>query len=351
MKRIFYYLSLLAAITLVTSCEFEEPKEFVPDNEDETGNLLINNNSSERLVLYVDEYPVKKIPSTMTDYVVNIETTQGEIVELDLYKWDDVKDNINNPDPQLVWKKWVVPLSESTQLAQRVTWSVNGKSDDVDVATLKLSYYGGGPDYYVNVFLDGEERAKLASLKPGDQYVTVGVEYGMYTMSYEYWTSNQHDNAGTEIVGTIETAKFNGEEIPIWLVLNKESQVASIIVPHHDEIINMDDKYGKITITNMSPSGEPVIINADGTKIEDICVLEDGGSAKGLSNIQHGKAISYFLPISNMETLKQSYVFKAYNPGGSMLEMATIEIAQDKAAEWLVDGKDDVVVSDTTAVQ
>ena len=64
MKRVVFYFSILALI-FMGSCEFIEdpPKEFVPDDSDPSGNLLIINNSTERLVLYVDEYMVKKIPA------------------------------------------------------------------------------------------------------------------------------------------------------------------------------------------------------------------------------------------------------------------------------------------------
>ena len=130
MKRILFYFSLLSLI-FMSSCELfqDKPaKEFVPDSPDAQGNLLIINNSNEQLVLYKDEYMVKKIPASATDYLVNIPNDNEGTIQLDIYLWSDVSADPNNPDPSKVYKRWLVPLSKGTSVADQATWHIG--SDD-----------------------------------------------------------------------------------------------------------------------------------------------------------------------------------------------------------------------------
>ena len=90
MKRVVLFLSFTSLIFL-GSCDWLEQdpaKDFVPDDPDPSGNLLIINNSTERLVLYKDEYMVKKIPASATDYLVYIPNPNESTIELDLYLWE-----------------------------------------------------------------------------------------------------------------------------------------------------------------------------------------------------------------------------------------------------------------------
>jgi len=232
MKRVLFYLSFIGLI-FATSCEIidENPSEFTPDQQDGSGNLLIINNSNEHLVLYKDEVIVKKIPASATDFLVNVPNPGEGTIQLDLYRWEDVAADPNNPDPTKVFKRWLVPLSNDGDVESRATWHVSGATQYTDVATLNLSYYGG-TDNFVDVYLNGRTGAKIGSLKPGDQYKKVGVDYGNYTLHYLYWFSDQNSTVGFEERGWIETELVNGDEKDIWLILNENRKDITTVIPH-----------------------------------------------------------------------------------------------------------------------
>jgi hypothetical protein len=324
------------------SCELIEdpPKEFVPDEPDQSGNLVIINNSTERLVLYVDEYIVKKIPASATDFLVNVPNPDEITIELDLYLWDDVKLDPNNPDPSKVFKKWLVPLASSTAIEERATWHISGADQYTNVATINFSYYGG-TDEFVNVFLNNRTGAKIMTLMPGQQDKMVGVDYGNYTLHYNYWFSDQNDNEAYEDRGWIEDQIVDGEEYPIWLVLNENRKDVTIIVPHLGAAQSTGMKYGNLTVTNMTP--EPVQIFAGDKLIEDVCFLEDG-IPQNLSTLDRYGSYTFILPITGGEdAMEEDYVLLAKHlTNASTIEQATIKVVVDETVEWVVDGVDDV---------
>lgn len=336
MKRVFMYFTFLAAVLFVTSCEFEEPKDFTPDESDAGGNLLIINNSQERLVLYKDEYVVKKIPASATDYVVHIDNPNETTVQLDLFLWEDVKDDINNPNPDDVWKSWLVPLSASDDIDKRATWHVSGADQYKEVATLNFSYYGG-TDNFVDVYLDGRTGSKVMSLKPGDQYKKVGVDYGNHTLHYLYWFSDQNTSTAFEELGWIEKETVNGEEKSIWLILNAGRKEVITIIPHYGAATSKGMKYGNLTIRNSSD--DPVSIEADGKLIEQICYL-DNESKLNLSTIGRNDTYTFVMPIYGEDVTTQEYTLVAKSlPNGYEVESTTITITMDETVEWVVDGK------------
>ncbi len=342
MKRILFYLSFLSLIVM-SSCELFEtdpPKEYVPDGPDASGNLLIINNSNERLVLYKDEFIVKKIPASATDYLVNIPNPNEGTVELALYLWEDVKDDPNNPDLTQVYKKWLVPLSNSTQIEERATWHISGTSQYINVATINFSYYGG-TDEFVDVYLNNRTGAKIVSLMPGQQNKKVGVDYGNYTMHYLYWFSDQNDASAFQDVGWIETEVINGEDKDIWLILNENRKDITMIVPHLGAINSSSTKYANLQITNLS--GDPVQIFAGDKLIESICYLEDG-SPQNLSTLDRNATYTFIMPIYDEGEMEADFVLSAKHlTNGSTVETAMITVIAEDTVDWVVDGKDDVV--------
>lgn len=343
MKRVLLNLSVLALI-FMGSCELIEdnpPKEFVPDEADLSGNLLIINNSTERLVLYKDEYIVKKIPASATDYLVYVENQNESTVQLDLYLWKHVMDDPNNPDPGKVFKKWLVPLSNSTAVEERATWHISGASQYTNVATLNLSYYGG-TDEFVDIFLNSRTGAKIASLMPGQQNKKVGVDYGNYSMHYLYWFSDQNDTEAFVDRGWIEEQTVDGEDYPIWLILNENRKDVTIIVPHLGAAQSTGMKYGSVTITNLTP--EPVQIFAGDKLIEDVCFLEDG-FPENLSTLDRYGSYTFIMPITGGEgVLEADFLLLAKHlTNANTLEQATIKVIADETVEWIIDGVDDGV--------
>lgn len=338
MKRVVLFLSFTSLIFL-GSCDWLEQdpaKDFVPDDPDPSGNLLIINNSTERLVLYKDEYMVKKIPASATDYLVYIPNPNESTIELDLYLWEDVSADPNNPDPTQVFKKWLVPLSNSTSIEERATWHISGATQYTNVATVNLSYYGG-TDEFVDVYLNGRTGAKVMSLMPGQQDKKVGVDYGNYTLHYLYWFSDQNTNEAFEELGWIETQMVDGEEYPVWLVLNENRKDITIIVPHLGAAQSSGMKYGNLTITNMTP--EPVQIFSGDRLIEDVCFLENG-LPENLSTIDRFGSYTFIMPIYGGEgVMETDYILSAMHlTNASTIESATIKVIADDTVEWVVDG-------------
>lgn len=342
MKKNLVHL-LFLSLLFMGSCELiqdDPPKEFIPDEADPSGNLLIINNSGERLVLYKDEYIVKKIPASATDYLVNIPNPGEGTIELDLYLWEDVQLDPNNPDPQKVFKKWLVPLANSTDIEERATWHISGATQYTNVATINLSYYGG-TDEFVDVFLNGRTGAKIASLMPGQQNKKVGVDYGNYTLHYLYWFSDQNSNQGFEERGWIENQIVDGEEYPIWLVLNENRKDVTIIIPHLGSAQSSGMKYGNMHITNMTP--EPVQIFAGDRMIEDVCFLEHG-IPENLSTLDAYGDYVFILPIYGEDVTEADYIMSAKHlTNGSTIESATIKVIVDEEVQWIVDGVTDTI--------
>ena len=80
-----------------------------------------------------------------------------------------------------------------------------------------------------NVALAPGTCAKIMTLMPGQQDKMVGVDYGNYTLHYLYWFSDQNDSEAFEERGWIENQTVDGEDYPIWLVLNENRKDVTIL--------------------------------------------------------------------------------------------------------------------------
>jgi hypothetical protein len=340
MKRVLFYLSFLTLI-LATSCELIQPTtDFTPDKSDPSGNLLIINNSNEQLVLYKDQVVIKKIPASATDFLVNIPNESGSTVELDLYLWSDVSADVNNPDPTLAFKRWMVPLSPTDAVETRATWHISGATQYVDVATLNLSYFGG-TDNFVDVYLNGRTGAKIASLKPGDQYRKVGVDYGNYTLHYLYWFSDQNSTTAFEEKGWIEKQTINGEEKDIWLILNENRKDITMTIPHLGSAASQGTRYAGVEIRNYA--GEPVQVFVDDKLIESVCYLEEGNT-RNLSTLDVDGVYTFYLPISAENDSSKLFRLKAQTlTTVQVVETIDLDLQADKVASWWIDGEADPI--------
>ena len=350
MKRVTFYLVLLS-IVFASSCEIIEENqtvnEFIPDEDDHSGNLLIINNSNEQLVLYKDQELIKKIPASASDYLVNIPNENESTVQLDIYLWEDVAENINNPEPSLTFKRWLIPLSNSTEATTRVTWHISGANQYTDVATLNLSYFGG-TENMVDVYLNGRTGAKIASLKPGDQYKKVGVDYGNYTLHYLYWFSDQNTAKAFEEVGWIETQYINGKEKDVWLILNENRKDITMIVPHYGSAGSKGTKYAGVEITNYYD--EPVQIYVGDKLIEAVCYLEDGNT-QNLSTIDIDGAYTFYLPITEEDTTEKTFRLKGQTlQSASIIESIDLTVHADSVVSWTVDGEPDLIITEETKI-
>ena len=335
MKRILFYLSFLSLI-LVTSCEIieEDSGVFEPDQADPSGNLLIINNSNEQLVLYKDQVVIKKIPASATDFLVNIPNESEGTVQLDLYLWTDVYEDVNNPDPSLAYKRWLVPLSSSSSIEDRVTWHVGSDDTFLDVATANFSYFGG-TSYNVDIFLNDRSGAKIMSMKAGDQYKKVGIDFGNYTLHYKYWYSDPNDADAIDESKTvwIEKEMINGEEVNIWMVLNQNRNDVTYIVPHNGVDTEKKSWYGNIDITNLN--NIPVVIYAGAELIENVCYL-DNGSRVNYSTIATNGSETYVMPILSLDPQEEKYILEARDLEGRFISDTTITLVPDQTVQWVV---------------
>lgn len=343
MKKLLF---LFAIAAFLGACEKDDPPaEFQADPSSDAGNMLIVNSSNKQLVLYKEGVPIKKIPNSSSDYLVNISTQEGQATEFSLYDWEDVKGDINNPLPDDVFKKWRVALSTSTVVSERVTWHVSASTEYSNMATIYFNYYAG-TDYSVDVFLNGRTGAKLMTLSPGQQYRKIGLDYGNHTLAYRYWYSDQGNADGEEEIGWVESHTINGEENDIWLVLNESRSDVTMIVPHNDAQVGEQFLYGNLEVENRT--GEPVVIHANSQLIENIIYFPDG-NAKNLSTIDHAGKETYVIPIvpaseeaenqNGEEQAPQSVSINlmAKNLSGETVKEETLEITVGETVKWLLE--------------
>ncbi len=238
-------------------------------------------------------------------------------------------------------------MSNDDDVESRATWHVSGADQYTDVATLNLSYYGGTDDF-VDVYLNGRTGAKIASLKPGDQYKKVGVDYGNYTLHYLYWFSDQNSTVGFEQVGWIEQEIVNGEEKDIWLILNENRKDVVMVIPHFGSVNSKGTKYAGIEITNHS--GDPVQIYVGDKLIESVCYLEDGNPLN-LSTLDRNGSYTYIIPITEEDITAKEFTFTAKHlTTAAEVEVAEITVIADSVVSWEVDGVADVQPVDQPVV-
>lgn len=335
MKKLLF---LFAIAAFLGACEKEDPPAvFQADPSADAGNLLIINNSEKRLVLYKDEIPQKKIPSTSTDFLVNLDTEDGKAIELALYDWELVEGDINNPPLDGAFKKWKVALANSTAVSDQSTWHVSKSSEYSTMATIFFNYYSG-TENHVDVFLDGKTGAKLMTLKPGQQYRKIGLDYGNHTLAYHYWHSDQNTADASNEVGWIEKQTINGNEGNIWLVLNENRNEMTMVVPHYGSTITDSDvMYGNLRIENKTAN--PIQIYANGDLIEYECYLEEG-SPKNLSTIMTEDEYTYVMPVSSGDEKVDSvsYNIRAQHlTNGTTLKSEEVYVKAGETLNWIVE--------------
>ena len=311
-------LGVLFPALLLTGCGLIDdsstnPRE--PDVADAQGNLVIRNMAGTRLVLYRGEDRLKILPDDLGDYLVDVPNSSAAQIDLRIYKYADVEDDLDAPDPTGAFKRWVVALASDNETEHRSTWIVT--NEEVDTGTLYLSYVGG-TDYSVDVYLNSQTGAKISSLRPGAVAQQVGVDYGIYTIHYRYWESDPNTASGEELIGWKETEEVNREDVPIYVVLNEVRQERNLQVPHFD---SDRSPWGSINVVNST--ARPVRIWAGGQLIEEVVYTD--GSRTNLSTIAANESSDYILQIGD-------YHLIAKDPQ-SNAEVASISLSVTEALD------------------
>ncbi len=304
-----------------------DQEEYNPDPPDAEGNLVIKNNSDQVLVLYARSERTKIISAANDDYLVNIPNPSGNTADLWLFKLDDVRDDIDNPDLADVYKRWSVILSTDNEIEHRVTWFVQGDNAETYSGTLVLNYVGGVEES-VDVMLNNRTGAKLTSLRPGQQEMKVGLDYGNYTVLYRYWYSDQNSSDGEVERGWLETEIVNGQEVPIFLILNDSRNSRHIQVPHWNNGNVPETQYGNIRIQNSTP--QPIQIWVGSDLIEDVMYTDQP--------VQNRSTIAANdIDVFTLEAIDTEYTFIAkYLTSGVEVARTDLLILEDQEINWQV---------------
>lgn len=336
-KFLLILLCCLMALSL-TNCIFDSdsdsnsndesisgPSDIQSDSADSSGNIVINNNSGERLVLFKGDTRLKVIPNDNSDFLLNIANPSGSVVDLRLYKLNDIweDDLFDNPIQDYLFKRWNVPLSEDTELEHRVTWHIRANTDELTTGSLILQYTGG-TDNYVEVYLNNQTGAKLATLKAGD-VKTYGIDYGIYTLHYRYLYDDPNDVLGPEEVGWVSSENVMSEEVDIFVVLNADISQWYRIIPHYGII--PDSFYGELEITNNTAT--PITIWVDSKLISHVAYTTPNHTAN--STIASQNTTTYTLLERD-----SAYNLVAKDQLNNTVETTSIVIVQDDTIHWVI---------------
>ncbi len=300
------------------SCEYDFDRNCYPD---ETGNLIINNQTGQTLLLYKNytgyngiNGPITCIPPDSESFLVNIPNEQFEVCLLQIWLNDDVIDE-QNPDLSKVYRQWSVALSNTTLPEERANWLITGDDNYAGSGTLLLNYpnldeFGLEVIYQVDIFLNSKNGARLASLQPGITNKMVSVDYGVHYLYYHYWFSDPNSQSGDIIdIGWAEET----DEV----VINEYHKEAEINIPFFYSTIG---KVGEITIKNESD----FVINvyANDNLIEDIAIVD--GSSQGLSSIPSRGESTFIIPV-------EDYTIITKNLGGDQIAVFTgVSVVQNE---------------------
>lgn len=288
------YLRLLPVLAIVAlmGCEKSNPsgsKDTEPDAPDSEGNLVVRNMTGERLVLYKgSEQRIKVLPEDQTDFLVNVSNPNADRLDLRMYRLSDIEDDIDDPVGATAIKRWNVALASDTELEHRSTWALLDNDAERDSGTLTFSYVGG-TENSVDVYLNTQTGAKIASLRPGAERRQVGVDYGIYTLHYNYWFSDQNTAGSLEDKGWTETEIVNQQEVAIYAVLNDNRVKQHLQVPHLGQEAM---PWGTLRVFNSTAT--PVKLWVGATLIEEIVYTD--GSTTNLSAVAANETIDFVMP-------------------------------------------------------
>ena len=318
-------VTVILLALLASGCETDDkgtsPSSVDPDAPDAAGNLVIRNLTGERLVLFRGgEQRLKVIPDDLTDYVVGVANPSGEVIDLRIYRLNDLVD-VDKPDSGSILKRWAIPLAQDFELEHRSTWVVNDNDAETDAGTMTFSYVGG-TDNFVDVFLNSRNGAKVASLRPGANQTQLGIDYGTYTVHYNYWFSDSNSADAREDRGWTETEVVNGDNVDIYVVLNAQRELRHLQVPHLGVQLN---PWGQVVISNTTST--PIQVWVGSQLIEHVVYTD--GSRENLSSIASNENQNFTLPVGDHRLI-------AKNPTTNV-EVASISVTINDGSNFAWD--------------
>ena len=227
---------MLVSFSLYTfSCEDKNDSNDVIDSFDTlsvtAGNMMIINQLSEPILLYLADTVYKEIPGS-SEFLVNISNPSGTSKELKIWKKSDIVDFLD-PDASTIYRRWEVILPNNTSQDDRIVWIIKSGESGVFVGELTFDYpevdeTGVSIIYSVDVFINNKTGSKITALSPGTEGKKVGLEYGYYLMYYYFWYSDPNSTEGRVNIGWIES-DVNGSGIST--LINATNTSRNIDVP------------------------------------------------------------------------------------------------------------------------
>ena len=306
---------MLVSLSLCTfSCEDKNDSNDVIDSFDTlsvtAGNMMIINQLSEPILLYLADTVYKEIPGS-SEFLVNISNPSGTSKELKIWKKSDIVDFLD-PDASTIYRRWEVILPNNTSQDDRIVWIIKSGESGVFVGELTFDYpevdeTGVSIIYSVDVFINNKTGSKITALSPGTEGKKVGLEYGYYLMYYYFWYSDPNSTEGRVNIGWIES-DVNGSGIST--LINATNTSRNIDVP---PFLNSNiGREGILNIVNANIIDVQIWVNG-GTLIETIAI--SSLPTTGLSILEsNGGTYSFLIP-------EESYRIEAKNmQSGQVLE-------------------------------
>ncbi|GAA4838337.1 hypothetical protein [Algivirga pacifica] len=298
-----------------------------PDTEP---NLYLYNDTEYKLYLYVDQKLTKMIPAYTIEFGVRVETNGYATNNLKLFKVIDLeKEDIYNPPAEKIFKQWDAILPVDTFNA--IQWTIDNEqeSDTIEKSIVHFHYptkdaLGKSNIYSVDIYLNNQNGAKLASLQPGN-VVSIALDYGLQTLLFRYWVSDNTDSSGSREIGWV-AQKPNGTDYTV--IANSNNKEISFEIPVYFSSYT-DDATGFLTIANTS--SDDLLIKADGKLLEDFIIVE-GESTQGMSYISGKESgnnvMTVKLPVGNL-------LLEAFKPtSGERVASTVVEITEGSSIHW-----------------
>ena len=208
MKKILFGFTALVLITF-TGCQKEkgctDPNAFNfdsaaekddgncvygDDSEDNSGNLIINNETSDSYFLYFNGEYKKTINASVTGFLVSLSNPDLELCELKLYKIEDVVEK-NNPGDNY-YDQRLFPLSNTNSEEEHTVWNIKNLDAGNQSGLVYLSYpqldsNGVVNSMFVDVYLNSITNEKMMSLQPGMVDKELAITYGQHDILYRYY--------------------------------------------------------------------------------------------------------------------------------------------------------------------
>ncbi len=208
------------------------PPEVEDDEPDETGNLIIRNNSDERLVLYADNRRLKIMPAYSSKrhwggFVVDVPKASENEVKLILHVLDMVIWDLDNPYTR-GHKEWTVDLPATSATSDALLWIVRSQNETLESQCGTLVFSNQlNENITVHIYINGRNGAKLTWLE-GLQDRIIGIERGSYFLFFRYLNEDGE-------LGWIDKQTVNGSEQPIYVILDDENDTISVNIPKWEQ--------------------------------------------------------------------------------------------------------------------